>query len=67
MASSQISGSTLRLHGGPNQSEHEQTNPSLSRTAILVRLNDQVIRDLQQCAQGGKAVQLLGGKTPVCP
>lgn len=64
MASSQISGSTLRLHGAPNQSEHEQTNPSLSRTAILVRLNDQVIRDLQQCAQGGKAVQLLGGKTP---
>ncbi|KAI5246978.1 hypothetical protein E4T43_02436 [Aureobasidium subglaciale] len=64
MASTRISGSTLSLHGAPNKTEDEQHKPSLSRTAIVVRLNDQVIRDLQQCAQGGKAVQLLGGKTP---
>ncbi|KAK6007169.1 hypothetical protein QM012_006177 [Aureobasidium pullulans] len=64
MASTQISGSTLSLHGAPNKTDHERNNSKSSRTGILVRLNDQVIRDLQQCAQAGKAVQLLGGKTP---
>ncbi|KAI5209426.1 hypothetical protein E4T39_00870 [Aureobasidium subglaciale] len=64
MASTPISGSTLSLHGAPNKTEDAQHKSSLSRTGIVVRLNDQVIRDLQQCAQGGKAVQLLGGKTP---
>jgi hypothetical protein len=67
MASTQISGSTLSLHGAPNKTDHEQNEPNPSKTGILVKLNDQVIRDLQKCAQGGKAVQLLGGKTPVCP
>jgi len=64
MASTQISGSILSLHGAPNKTDHEQTESTSSKTGILVKLNDQVIRDLQQCAQGGKAVQLLGGKTP---
>ncbi|KAG9558768.1 hypothetical protein KCU71_g7138, partial [Aureobasidium melanogenum] len=64
MASTQISGSTLSLHGAPNKTDHERNNSNSLRTGILVRLNDQVIRDLQQCAHGGKAVQLLGGKTP---
>ncbi|KAH0306171.1 hypothetical protein KCU71_g9602, partial [Aureobasidium melanogenum] len=64
MASTQISGSTLSLHGAPNKTDHERNNSNSPRTGILVRLNDQVIRDLQQCAHGGKAVQLLGGKTP---
>ncbi|KEQ67244.1 uncharacterized protein M437DRAFT_35922 [Aureobasidium melanogenum CBS 110374] len=64
MASTQISGSTLSLQGAPNKTDRERNNSNSLRTGILVRLNDQVIRDLQQCAHGGKAVQLLGGKTP---
>lgn len=58
----------MSLHGAPDGREgHDSDDLVQKRSAIVVNLNEQVMRDLQQCCQNGKVLQLLGGKSAVCP
>ncbi|GAB7354014.1 hypothetical protein MBLNU459_g4604t1 [Dothideomycetes sp. NU459] len=64
MATSTVPKSGISLHGAPPGRAKDRAALASARSAIIVNLNEQVIRDLQQCSQAGKTVQLLGGKFP---
>ena len=67
MLASTMSGSTMSLYGAPGVDKDEDDSPQ-KRSAILVHLNKEAIKHLQQSYQTGKVVQLLGGHSPVyCP
>ncbi|KAF1353793.1 hypothetical protein BDV97DRAFT_124000 [Delphinella strobiligena] len=58
--------SIMSLHGAPDGREGHDGGDSVQiqkRAAIVVNLNEQVMRDLQQCCQNGKVLQLVGGKS----
>lgn len=59
-------GSIISLSGAPGGEDQDKENMAHSRSAILVNLNDQAVKELQQTSQQGKVIQLLGGTTPVC-
>ncbi|KAF2148310.1 hypothetical protein K461DRAFT_297739 [Myriangium duriaei CBS 260.36] len=65
MATLDIPSGGLSLRGWPLQPyKPSAKSSSIKRSAILLKINKQVIRDLQQCAKSGEAVKLLGGQAP---
>lgn len=58
--------SAISLHGAPGNEHKDGLVSTSKRPAIVVNLNAEVVNDLQRCYQHGGAVQLLGGKSPVC-
>lgn len=66
MAKLDIPAGGLSLHGWPLQPTKSSTKDStIQRSAILLKINRQTIRDLQQCSRKGEKVRLLTGRTPV--
>lgn len=65
MATQQMPPSGITLHGAPNISNKDKGNSAIARSAVLLRLNEQVIADLKTCSDTGRVLQLLSGKAPV--
>ena len=67
MATRPIPASGLSLLGAPSKSvKGDGDKSTISESGILLKLNDQVLRDLQRTAQDGKVLRLVTGRSPVC-
>lgn len=65
MAALDIPASGLSLRGWPVEPIRSSSKDStFKRSAVLLRINKEVIRELQQCSRTGEAVRLLSGRAP---
>ena len=69
MAPIDIPPSGLTLHDPTQQNGKEGPHTSIARSAVLLRLNENVVQELKRCSQNGDTLRLLAGKMPVreCP
>ncbi|KAF2222521.1 hypothetical protein BDZ85DRAFT_129056 [Elsinoe ampelina] len=65
MAALHIPSAGLPLIGWPAEPyRHSSKESTIKRSAVVLKVNRQIIQDLQECAKSGKAVRLLAGRAP---